>query len=137
MAKRVIYAPLVISAMPWSERTAVTAYAMTVEWNTATAIAVNVSAKKMLSANNVIAVHPIITASAPAMDAGHATATWPRKAASATEKQDNASVCQVLPDADATSAFRDIGITDQMDVHVRLFFNYFIFLLDHFYKYYE
>jgi len=134
MAKRVIYAPLVILAMPWSERTAVAAYAMTVEWNTATAIAVNVFAKKMLSASSVIAVHPIITASALAMDANHATATWLRRAASAMEKRDNASVCQVLPDVDATSAFMDIGITDQRDVHVRLFFKLFYYLLDHFYK---
>lgn len=106
--------------MPWSEKTVVAAYATTAGWNTATVIAVNVSAKKMLLTNNAIAVRPIITVSTLATVAGHAIATWLRRVANAMEKRDNASVCQVSPVADATSAFRDIGIMDQMDAHVRL-----------------
>lgn len=125
--KHVIYARPVTLAMPWSERTVVVAYATTAGWNAATVTAVNVSVKKMLSASNVIAAHPIITVSVLATVAGYAIATWLRRAANVMEKRDNASVCLVSPVADATSAFRDIGIMDQMDAHVRLsLLNYYL-----------
>lgn len=96
-------------------------YAMTAGWNIATATAGNVSVEKMLLADNAITVHPIITVSVPAMDADHATVAWLRRVANATEKRDSANVCQVSPVADATNVFRDIGITDVMDAHVRPF----------------
>lgn len=107
-------------ATPWSGKTVVAAYATTAGWNTATATAVNVSAKKMLSASNAITARPIITVSALAAVVSHVTVTWPRRAANATEKRDNASVCQVSAVVDATSVFRDIGIMDRTDAHVRL-----------------
>lgn len=125
--KRVIYALPVTLVMPWSEKTVVIAYATTAGWNIATATAVNVSAKKMLLANDAIAVRLIITDSILATVADHAIAIWLRRVVNATEKRDNASVCQVSLVADATSAFRDIGIMDQMDAHVRLsLFNYYL-----------
>lgn len=125
--KHVICALLVTLAMPWRGKTAVAAYATIAGWNTATAIAVNVSAEKMLSASNAIVARPIITVSALATVASHVTVTWPQKAANATEKRDNANVCQVSAVADAISVFRDIGIMDRTDAHVRLFlFNFYL-----------
>lgn len=95
---------------------------MIVGWNTATVTAVNVSVMKTLSASSATVARPIITALVPAVVAGLAIAAWPRRAANVTGKQDSANVCQALPVADATSAFRDIGIMDRTDAHVRPFF---------------
>jgi len=115
--------------MLWSGKIVVAAYVTIAGWNTATATAANVSAEKMLSASDAIAARPIITVSALATVASHVTVTWPRKVANATEKRDNANVCQVSAVAGAISVFRDIGIMDRTDVHVRLSLLNFYFLV--------
>jgi len=91
-----------------------------VEWNIAIVTAVNASVKKMSSANAATIAHPITMALVLVMAAEHAIADWPQRAVNAITKQDNANACQALLVVDAISASKDIGIMDQMDVHVRL-----------------
>jgi len=58
-------------------------------------------------------------ASALVKAAGPANVVRPQRAASVMRRRDSASVRRVSLVADAINAFKDIGIMDQMDAHVK------------------